>query len=286
MHEIISSLKSRLSQVKVLRYARTYHITEAIWDEAKPLTLQGNCGETRVLREQLVLKRAVRGEEEGLENEYNMHIWLWERFPSTYLKYISEPVRVLGTRILTTGQVYIIGSKQLCSVEYKHNDHADEIARQVATAWFQMHQLGVAHLDMHAGNVLYDEGAGHIVIIDFGFMHHLRDRDAFAQLYGYGLHDNYQFAVSRGRKGSSTMQRTYGANSKLKATLVHYDLLGGDREGYIDRMIELLLNGGGAFLWSLRNYCVRTFRTGASSSVALRSPYNAGLKMPSSSTGS
>lgn len=284
--ERLASVRDRLNDVvRAARRAAEYratgrerrkcgytYLTEQDWDDAEQLPLQGVCGVVKIHKGKgLVLKRAAHKDlEESLENERNMHIWLWEHFPTTHLRYISEPVDIRGMKMLTTGQKYVKNAKQLYELtRFFKNVPRDElsawkrmIADQVAQTWYEIHRLGVAHLDMHGGNVLYDDDNGHIVIIDFGFMRRFDDIPAFQQMFNDNLHDNLRFVQTAGRQGTPHMQQLYGRSGYFPETLNVYNKLGANeankankaqrRHGVVKRIAMFLAGtSSAALLWTL-----------------------------------
>lgn len=167
-------------------------------------------------------------------------------------------------RKLTTAQVYVPNAEQLCAfVQTMTNLEASRIAMQVATAWHTMHTLGVAHLDAHGGNVLYDKANRHIVIIDFGFMHHLPDVHAFKQTFQPTKQPHNELLYAQEGQGSDTMHHMYGMHGYLPATRVQYRSIEAKRAAQMAetrtraiRRIKLALSASTfALLFSVRTLC-------------------------------
>lgn len=270
----IASMRARLSALLAYgdavgrqRACDVVQLSDADWERATPLALQGICGEVRLHHDpkrSLILKRAASHRyTRALLNELNMHVWLWERFPPKDVHLISQPVRIADDfmSVLTTAQVFVPNATQLCdSAETMTEAIAFKVAGQVATAWHTMHSLGVAHLDAHGGNVLYDNANSHIVVIDFGYTRFLRDVQAFKQTFHptTRFHDNLLFA--REGEGSDTMHYMYGEHDgRLRTTRTHYRVIVAQaaqaRKESILKIKLALTASAFALLYSVRTMC-------------------------------
>lgn len=231
-HAPVLNLRSRLQQLVAsatkMRTCRRIILSEDDWRSAVLLPTQGACGVVKRHRldgDDIILKRSYR--EADTLHEMEMHRWIWERLPEKVLKYISEPVEIKGMVNQTSAQLYVPNSLTLHSFMTRGptDDMKLCIAHEIASAWAHMHVLGVAHMDFHAGNVLYNLQEQHIVIVDFGHMEFLKNRHFVTSA---DHHNDY--ALARTGSSSQHMQEMYGPYGLLPNTLARYNQLHADLE--------------------------------------------------------